>query len=123
MIATSTISCNRTGSVPISAARSALGKRAIETQMDRNLVCEPRSGSRLRQGTILGYGRGFRGIEEAVGKQLHAIIHEEPGQGVAPDEQRPAPAERRHEQPVDRDQGRHRLRAQDREQQYPERDV
>ena len=39
--------------------------------------------------------------------------------GRSPDAQRPAPTERRHEQPVDRDQGRQHLRAEDRDQRGP----
>jgi len=46
---------------------------------------------------------------------------EEPRQGIAPDEQCPAPAERRHEHPVDGYQGRHDLRAQYRQPKDPRR--
>ena len=35
---------------------------------------------------------GFDGIENPIGEQFHAVVHEEPRERIAPDEQRPNPS-------------------------------
>jgi len=66
------------------------------------------------------FGRGL--VENPVGDQFQTVVDEEPRQGVAPDEQRPAPAERRHERdPIDGDQGRDDLGAEHCDPQDPRR--
>ena len=55
---------------------------------------------------------GFDTIEDPIREQFHTIIHDEPHKSIAPNKQRPTPAEWCHEQPINRDQGRHGLRAE-----------
>src|SRR5664280_1314097 len=61
-------------------------------------------------GVLVG---ALRGVEDAVGEELDAVVEQRPEDGVAPDEAGPAPAEGGHEQPLDGDQGREDLGAQD----------
>ena len=79
-------------------------------------------GFRFSLGLGFGFtpGSGFRCgpsfgvIQNPIGEQFHAVIHEEPGQSIAPHEQRPFPGEWFHENPKNRDQSRHDLRAEHR---------
>ena len=79
-------------------------------------------GRRLRFGFGLALGSGFRCgpsfgvIQNPIGEQFHAVIHEEPGQSIAPHEQCPFPGEWFHKNPKNRNQSRHDLRAEHR---YP----
>lgn len=51
-------------------------------------------------------------IENSKREQFHAIVNEKPQQSIAPNEPSPTPPEWSHEQPIDSDQCRHDLRAQ-----------
>ena len=62
----------------------------------------------------IGRGLGFDGIKNPIRQQFHAVIHEEPSQRVAPNEQRPTPAQWRHKHPINRNQRRYDLRSEHR---------
>ena len=91
--------------------------------------------ARLRFGFGFGFGRSFRiafgiglrcnfdfrfrpgfldRIKNPIREQFDAVVHEEPQQRITPHEPGPTPAQRRHEQSINRDQGRHDLRAEHR---------
>src|SRR5664280_1544102 len=52
-------------------------------------------------------------VEDLIPKEFDAVTDEEPDQCVSPDEQGPSPAQRRHEQSVDRNERCQNLGAQD----------
>ena len=41
---------------------------------------------------LLGQQWGFRRVKNPIGEQFHAVIHEEPSQSIAPNEQLPSPS-------------------------------
>ena len=53
--------------------------------------------------------RGLGRVKNPIGKQFDAIVYQEPGQRIAPNRGCPAPAKRRHKQPINRNQSRHHL--------------
>src|SRR5271170_2540108 len=55
---------------------------------------------------LLHLQRGFCRIEDTIGKQLDAIIHQRPHERITPDKSRPFPAEWRHEEAIDRNESR-----------------
>ncbi len=55
--------------------------------------------------------RALRRIEHFIGKQFQAVIYQEPEHRVGPDEASPFPAERGHEQTINRNQSRNSLGA------------
>ena len=58
---------------------------------------------------VLGRSIGFNRIKNPIGEQFHLVTDERPDQRISPDETRPTPAERWHQESVDRDQCRHDL--------------
>ena len=74
----------------------------------------PRGDPRCQIERLPGQQWGFSRIKNPIGEQFHAVIQQEPSQSVAPNERSPAPAEGRHKQPINRNQGRQRLRAEHR---------
>src|SRR5277367_4294788 len=97
-----------------SVIRGGISNGPVDTgkrRLTRTLACGSEgSGGRLRPGVGLRLdvrlqrrlgshirrGSSSDPIEGPVSDQLHAIINDEPDQGVAPYKQRPPPAERRH---------------------------
>ena len=62
---------------------------------------------------LLSQQWGFSRVKNPIREQFHAVIHEEPCQRIAPNGQRPTPAEGCHKQPINRYQRRYDLRAED----------
>ena len=67
---------------------------------------------RIRSLRLFAQQRGLGRVEYSIGKQFHAVIHKSPSDGIAPNECRPSPAQWSHKQPINRNQRRHRLRAE-----------
>jgi len=92
--------------------RRRLLRPALRNARNDDLGSALASGLALASGFGFRLRRGFDGIENPIREQFHAVVHEEPGQSIGPDESCPSPAEGSHEQPIDRDQGRQRLGAE-----------